>query len=137
MTKPRELTPAGMAPPAAAYAHAIQLPAGSDLVVTSGVVPTKKDGSVPALLSEQAGVVWQNIAMILAEAEMTMSDIISVTTYLVNTADIASRLAIVMSARDSAMAGHRAASTLVTVPALARQEWQLEISVLAARHVAS
>ena len=126
-----------MAPPAAAYAHGMHLPAGSDLVVTSGVVPTKKDGSVPALLGEQANVVWQNIAMILAEAEMTVSDIISVTTYLVNTADIATRLAIVVKARDSAMAGHRAASTLVTVPALARQEWQLEISVLAARHVAS
>ena len=126
-----------MASPVAAYAHGMHLPAGSELVVTSGVVPTKRDGSVPVLLSEQATVVWQNIAMILAEAEMTVSDIISVTTYLVNSADIASRLAIVMDARDSAMAGHRAASTLVTVPALARQEWQLEISVLAARHVAS
>lgn len=126
-----------MAPPVAAYAHGMHLPAGSELVVTSGVVPTKRDGSVPVLLSEQATVVWQNIAMILAEAEMTVSDIVSVTTYLVNSADIASRLAIVMDARDSAMAGHRAASTLVTVPTLARQEWQLEISVLAARHVAS
>ena len=126
-----------MAPPVAAYAHGMHLPAGSEMVITSGVVPTKRDGSVPVLLSEQATVVWQNIAMILAEAEMTVSDIISVTTYLVNSADIASRLAIVMDARDSAMAGHRAASTLVTVPALARQEWQLEISVLAARHVAS
>ena len=126
-----------MAPPVAAYAHGMHLPAGSELVVTSGVVPTKRDGSVPALLIEQASVVWQNIAMILAEAEMTVTDIISVTTYLVNTVDIATRLAIVMEARDSAMAGHRAASTLVTVPALARPEWQLEISVLAARHVAS
>ena len=137
MPKSRELSPAGMAPPVAAYAHAMHLPAGSDLVVTSGVVPTMKDGSVPTLLGEQASVVWQNIAMILAEAEMTVSDIVSVTTYLVNTADIVSRLAIVMSARDSAMAGHRAASTLVTVPALARPEWQIEISVLAARRVAS
>lgn len=137
MPKYRELSPSGMAPPVAAYAHGMHLPAGSELVVTSGVVPTKRDGSVPVLLSEQATVVWQNIAMILAEAEMTVSDIVSVTTYLVNSADIASRLAIVMDARDSAMAGHRAASTLVTVPTLARQEWQLEISVLAARHVAS
>ena len=38
-----------------------------------------------------------------------------------------------MDARDFAMAGHRAASTLVTVPALARPEWLMEISVLAAR----
>jgi len=31
------------------------------------------------------------------------------------------------------MSGHRAASTLVTVPTLARPEWLLEISVVAAR----
>ena len=35
------------------------------------------------------------------------------------------------AARDAAMSGHRAASTLVTVPALARPEWQMEIAVVA------
>ena len=34
---------------------------------------------------------------------------------------------------DAALDGHRAASTLVTVPALARPEWKMEISVIAAR----
>jgi hypothetical protein len=38
-----------------------------------------------------------------------------------------------MAARDTALAGHVAASTLVTVPALARPEWQVEISLVAAR----
>jgi hypothetical protein len=36
-----------------------------------------------------------------------------------------------MSARDQAMGGHRAASTLVTVPALARAAWKMEIAVVA------
>jgi len=38
-----------------------------------------------------------------------------------------------MAARDAALNGHRAASTLVTVPALAKPEWLMEISVLAAK----
>ncbi|MEY4391627.1 MAG: hypothetical protein RLZZ544_336, partial [Actinomycetota bacterium] len=38
----------------------------------------------------------------------------------------------VMAVRDEVMGGHRAASTLVTVPALARAEWQVEISLVAA-----
>jgi hypothetical protein len=42
-------------------------------------------------------------------------------------------LAVVMAARDTALAGTRAASTLVTVPALARPQWKLEITVVAAR----
>ena len=133
---PRELKPAEMAAPAAAYAHGMQVPAGHELVVTSGVVPTRRDGSVPANIGEQAGVVWQNILAILAEGKMTARDIISVTTYVVYTSDsgeMATRLKLVMGARDAALNGHLAASTLVTVPALAKPEWLMEISVLAAR----
>ena len=133
---PRELNPAEMAAPAAAYAHGVHVPPGFECVVTSGVVPTRRDGSVPANIGEQARVVWQNILAILAEGKMSARDIISVTTYVVYTSDsgeMATRLKLVMAARDAALNGHLAASTLVTVPALARPEWLMEISVLAAR----
>jgi enamine deaminase RidA (YjgF/YER057c/UK114 family) len=130
---PHELKPVELAAPAAAYAHGVHVPAGHELIVTSGVVPTRRDGSVPTNIAEQASVVWQNILAILGEGKMNAHDIISVTTYVVNSPELANRLKIVMEARDFAMAGHRAASTLVTVPALARPEWLMEISVLAAR----
>ena len=130
---PRELKPVELAAPAAAYAHGVHVPAGHELIVTSGVVPTRRDCSVPTNIAEQASVVWQNILAILGEGKMNAHDIISVTTYVVNSPELANRLKIVMDARDFAMAGHRAASTLVTVPALARPEWLMEISVLAAR----
>jgi enamine deaminase RidA (YjgF/YER057c/UK114 family) len=42
-------------------------------------------------------------------------------------------LATVMAARDAAMAGHRPASTLVVVPALARPAWRMEVAVVAAQ----
>jgi enamine deaminase RidA (YjgF/YER057c/UK114 family) len=58
-----------------------------------------------------------------------MGDIVSVTTYVVAGRDLAT----VMAARDRALDGHRAASTLVYVPALARPEWQMEVAVVAAR----
>lgn len=122
-----------MAAPVAAYAHGVHVPAGSELIFSSGVVPTKRDGSVPATIGEQASVVWQNISAILAEGSMTLRDVVSVTTYVVNSVDLADQLKIVMAARDVALAGYRAASTLVTVPALARSEWLIEISVVAAR----
>ena len=133
---PRELKPAEMAAPAAAYAHGVHVPPGFECVVTSGVVPTRRDGTVPTNISEQAGVVWQNIFAILAEGKMSARDIISVTTYVVYTSDsgeMATRLKLVMAARDAALNGHLAASTLLTVPALARPEWLMEISVLAVR----
>lgn len=122
-----------MAPPAAAYAHGVYVPTGFDLIVTSGVVPTGQDGSVPAKIRDQADLVWKNISAILAEGKMSVGNIISVTTYVVNSADLQDRLKLVMSARDTALGGHLAASTLVTVPSLAKPEWLVEISVLAAR----
>lgn len=125
-----------MAAPAARYAHGVHVPAGSELIITSGIVPTRHDGSVPAKIDEQAGVVWQNILAILGEGKMSAGDIISVTTYVVHSSDhdeMAMRLKLVMAARDTALGRHLAASTLVTVPALAKPEWLMEISVLAAR----
>jgi enamine deaminase RidA (YjgF/YER057c/UK114 family) len=55
-------------------------------------------------------------------------DIVSVTTYVVD----GESLEPVMAARDAFMGRHRAASTLITVPRLARPEWKLEISLVAA-----
>ncbi len=46
---------------------------------------------------------------------------------------LADDLAVVMAARDGFMAGHRPASTLVTVPALAQPQWRVEVAVIAAR----
>ncbi len=124
----RELRPASIAPPAAEYAHAVLVDSPARWLHTSGVVPIRPDGSVPATLEEQAEVVWANLLAILAEAGWRPSHVVSVTTYVV----VGEPLAPVMAARDRALGGHRAASTLVTVPALARPEWRMEIALVAA-----
>jgi enamine deaminase RidA (YjgF/YER057c/UK114 family) len=96
---------------------------------TSGVVPTRADGTVPEGIAEQADVVWENLAAIVAEAGMAMADVVSVVTYVV----VGQDLAVVMAARDRAMDGHRPASTLVPVPALARPAWLIEVALIVAR----
>ena len=98
------------------------------LLHTAGVVPVRPDGSVPGDVGEQADVVWDSISAILAEAGMALSDVVSVTTYVVAGEDLGP----VMAARDRAIGGHLCASTLVTVPALARPAWRVEIAVVAA-----
>ncbi len=122
------ISPSDIAPPAANYAHAVLTQRAGRWLHTSGVVPIAPDGSVPATIGEQAVVVWANIAAMLREAEMTTSDVVSVTTYAV----VGEDLAPVMAARDAALGAHRAASTLVTVPALVRPEWKVEIAIIAA-----
>ncbi len=122
------VTPPSIAPPAARYAHAVLATGAARLLHTAGIVPVRPDGSVPAELAAQADVVWANIAAILDAAGMAASDVVSVTTYAV----AGHPLGDVMAARDRFFAGHLAASTLVTVPALARPEWLVEIAVVAA-----
>lgn len=123
------LAPTEMAAPAARYAHAVLVTDARRWLHTSGVVPIAADGSTPSDLGEQARLVWTNITHLLAEAGMDVGDVVSVTTYVV----VGEDLGVVMAARDAALGGHLAASTLVTVPALARPEWRMEIAVVAAR----
>ena len=127
----REIMPSTIAPPAANYAHAVLSEGAGTVLHLSGVVAVRPDGTIPDDVADQAPVIWSNIAAILAEAEMAMADIVSITTYVV--VDFMSCLPEVMAARDQALDGHRVASTLVTVPALARPAWKMEIAVVAAR----
>jgi len=125
----RAVAPASIAPPAANYSHAIASAGAELLLHTSGVVPTAPDGSVPDGLVAQVETVWTNLIAILEEAGMVVADVVSITTYVVAGED----LGVVMAGRDRVMAGHRPASTLVVVPALARPQWRVEISLVAAR----
>ena len=127
----REIMPASIAPPAANYAHAVLSEGAGKVLHLSGVVASRPDGTIPDDVADQAAVIWSNISAILAEADMVHEDIVSITTYVV--VDFVACLPDVMAARDQALAGHRVASTLVTVPALARPAWKMEIAVVAAR----
>ncbi len=121
------LDPAGIAPPAANYAHAV-LSEGVDRILhTSGVVPTRPDGSVAVTVGEQAVEVWKSIGRMLHAAGMGPDNVVSVTTYVVVDHDVAS----VMAARDDFLGGRLCASTLVMVPALAQPAWKMEIAIVA------
>ncbi len=124
----RPINPASIAPPAAEYAHAVLTERPARWLHTSGVVPTRLDGTTPDGVAAQADVVWTNIAALLTDVGMAPSDIVSVTTYVV----AGEPLAPVMAARDAFLGDHRAASTLVIVPGLAQPQWRMEVAVVAA-----
>ncbi|MDO8364309.1 MAG: RidA family protein [Actinomycetota bacterium] len=126
----RIVAPTDIAPPAANYAHAVVSEHTMKWLHTSGIVPTRPDGTVPKPIEQQAEVVWANLLSILRQAGMEAHNVVSITTYVV--VEHLAALPAVMAARDKALGGHKAASTLVTVPALARPEWKLEIALIAA-----
>jgi 2-iminobutanoate/2-iminopropanoate deaminase len=124
----RGIEPATIAPPAANYTHAVLTEGASRWLHTSGVVPTRPDGTVPEPIGEQADVIWDSIEALLIDAGMAFDDIVSVVTYATPGNDLAP----VMAARDRRLGAHRAASTLVVTAQLVRPEWKVEIAVVAA-----
>jgi enamine deaminase RidA (YjgF/YER057c/UK114 family) len=123
------INPATIGAPAAAYSLGVRSSSGSELLHTSGIVATAADGSIPEDLREQADAIWFSLGEIVTSAGFTLHDVVSYTTYVVDGND----LSVVMAARDAALNGHRAASTLIVVPRLARPEWRMEISAVAAK----
>jgi enamine deaminase RidA (YjgF/YER057c/UK114 family) len=122
-----EVNPSSIAPPAANYAHGVLSTNPAKVLHISGTVGTRPDGTISADVAEQAEEVWRSLAAICDEAGMSLDDIVSITTYAV-TGEV---LGGVMAARDRALRGRRVASVLITVPALARPEWKMEIAAVA------
>ena len=122
------ITPTTIAAPAARYELAMRVPAGADMLFTAGIVGNRPDGTISDDVGEQAAEAWRSIGSILTTAGFAVTDLVSYTTYAV----VGHDLAPVMAARDAYFSNHRAASTLIPVPALARPEWKVEIAVVVA-----
>ncbi len=125
----RHLVPPSLGRPLANYSHAVEIEAGSRLLFLSGQLATRPDGSVPEGAAAQATLIFENIAAILAEAGMTMADIVRLNAYLTDRADLSAY----MAARDRVVASPPPASTLLLVQGFSRPEFKVEIEVVAAR----
>ena len=124
-----KINPRVISPPAANYSHAVLSTNPEKILHTSGVVPVTADGSTPVAIRDQADLVWLNITEILREAHLELSNIVSITTYVVSGNDLGE----VMKSRDQQLGDHKPASTLVVVPELAKEEWKMEIAVVAVK----
>jgi enamine deaminase RidA (YjgF/YER057c/UK114 family) len=127
----RMLSPTAVAPPFGAYAHGVEVPPGTRLVVTSGQLALSRDGRVPTGIEAQARLCFQNCAAILAEAGMGAADVIRINAFVTDRAHMPGY----MAARDAWLSGaaRRPASTLVIVAGFTRPEFLVEVEVTAAR----
>ncbi len=127
MIKP--INPSTIAPPFGPYSQAVQAPAAGRWLHVAGQVGAAPDGAVPAAFEDQARVAWDNLVAILAAADMSVSDLIKVTTFIVDTDDLPK----LGPVRAGYLKDARPASTLVVVKALARPEWKVEVEAIAFR----
>jgi len=115
--------------PVGAYVHQIEVRGRERLLVISGQVGMRSDGTVPEDPIEQIDIAFENILRNLQAAEMDVKDIIKLNYYLVGEMDTARRREVV-TAR---LQGHQPCSTLVFVSALANPMLRVEIEAWASR----
>ncbi|HEX5837756.1 MAG TPA: RidA family protein [Anaerolineales bacterium] len=115
--------------PLGLYTHQVEVRDRERLLVISGQVGMREDGTVPEDALEQIDVAFENIFRNLRAANMDVSDIIKLTYYLVGEIDTAKRRELVASK----LQGHQPCSTLVYVAGLATPLYKVEIEAWASR----
>jgi len=83
--------------PLSAYSHQVEIRGNERMLVLSGQVGMREDGTVPEDPIEQINVALENIFRNLQAANMDVKDIIKLTYYLVGEVDMAKRRELVAS----------------------------------------
>ena len=115
--------------PLGSYSHQIEISGNERLLVISGQVGMREDGTIPDDPFEQIDLAFENIFRNLHAANMDVKDIIKLSYYLVGEFDTAKRRAVVLSKLE----GHQPCSTLLYVAGLASPAFRVEIDAWASR----
>lgn len=115
--------------PVGAYSHQIEIRGNERLLVISGQVGMREDGTVPEDPFEQIDIAFDNILRNLRAADMDVKDLIKITYYLVGEIDTAKRREIILSK----LQGHQPCSTLLYVAGLASPVYKVEIDAWASQ----
>jgi|SRR5438477_4360985 len=114
--------------PAGGYTQVTSVSNATRLVFVSGQIPQNEKGEVPRTFHEQARQVWRNLIAQLSAADMTIADLVKLTTFL-SSRDyaIANR-----EIRQEFLGSHKCAVTVV-VAGIFDEGWLLEIEAIAAQ----
>lgn len=122
------LKPTRIHPPFAPYNHGILVPEGQQLVFCSGQLGITPDKIVPPDCAGQARICFDSIAAILAEANMTLANIVRINAFVTGREHLADYMAV----RNTLFSEPYPASTLMIVSGFARPEFVVEIEAIAA-----
>lgn len=110
------------------YADAVRIPAGAEVIYTSGTPGMRPDGTVPEDFTEEAIQAWRNVEDALGRAGAALTDVVSVRQWLINAADIPAYAKV-----RSSVIKHEPVFMLAVVPALVWPEIRVEVEVTAIR----
>ena len=128
MSSEFESTNTGIAAHIGTYADAVQIPAGAEVVSTSGTPCLRPDGSLPEDFTEEATQAWHNVEDALSLAGAALTDIDSVRQWLTDAADIPAYAKV-----RSSVIKHEPVFMLAVIPALVWPNVSVEVEVIAVR----
>lgn len=120
---PRPINPHAVAPPASRYAHGVVHSARARRLVIAGQVGVAVDGTVATGFQAQCEQIWDNIAAILTEAGMSLTDLVRLVAY----SAVPGAVSTYRLVRDRRLGGHLVAATYVEVAGLAHPDYLIEI----------
>ena len=123
----RPLTGDGSPPVQGSYPQAVEVTTPTRWLYLSGQIPVAPDGTLAADFTGQCEQVWSNIETQLVAADMTLDNLVKVTTFLADRGDAFENRAI----RLRRLAGRQPALTVI-VTGLFEAAWLVEIEAVAA-----
>lgn len=126
----RPITSPLLRTPPGPWSNAIEVRPGARYLFTCGLVGVRQDGTMEDGIAAQAVRIFENINILLREADMDMSHVVKIISYLV---DVAEQPAYA-KARAPYLGNARPAMTLLGVAQLAHPTLRLEVEVIAAKH---
>ncbi len=123
----KALNPAGIRMPFGRYSHGMAIAQPGAMVFCSGQLGVGPDDFVPDTVAEQAEVCFRNIAAILAEAGLALSDIVRLNAFVTKREHMTDYMAV----RDRFIGDPPPASTLVIVSGFTRPEFLVEVEATA------
>ena len=119
----------GVARQIGTYSDAVEVPPNARWLVTAGTPGLAVDGTLPPDITGQAEQAWAHILTMLERAGMSVHDLVKITQYLTQAADIPAYAKV----RARVLGTARPASMLMVVSELPRAEFLLEIEAVAAK----
>jgi 2-iminobutanoate/2-iminopropanoate deaminase len=117
----------GIYPATSDYVHAMEVREPKRFLYVAGTMGLDQNGVAGKTLSEQLELIWRNIRTILASADMTVDNIVRLTSYLRDPAYAKENA----KARVKALNG-RVIPTIGIVAQTLSSDWLVEIEVVAA-----
>jgi 2-iminobutanoate/2-iminopropanoate deaminase len=123
----RAINPAaGIYPATPDYVHAMEVRGMQCMLFISGTMGLNETGKAGGSLDEQLILIWSNLRRILAEADMTVDNVMRQTSYLRDPSFAEQN----QNARVAALGGRCIPTTTIVVQTLS-EDWLVEIEIIA------